>query len=215
MTAIKSADKYLVKEEDGVICLLTPPFDTTPMDPGYIKGYFPGVRENGGQYTHAAIWLAMAHARLHDGYGAYKLFSMMNPIQTTATYKGAMKYEQEPYAVTADIYSKAPDSGKGGWSWYTGSAGWMYQALIGDLLGIRKKGTRLFIDPSIPGDWEEYTMDYRFGGSLYIIHVRNPDRQIFGVDSITVDNISQPGNYIELIDDGAEHLVIVKMRQGR
>jgi len=212
ITAIRSADKYLVREEDGVICLLTPPFDTAPMDPGYIKGYYPGVRENGGQYTHAAIWLAMAHTRLRDGDGAYKLFSMMNPVNASATYKGSMKYEQEPYVVTADIYSKAPYNGKGGWSWYTGSAGWMYQALVGELLGIKKIGTRLFIDPTIPSDWNEYSIEYRFGTARYTIHVQNPDSLSFGCDSLRLDGRDIAENSFELSDDGMEHSVIVVMR---
>ena len=211
ITAVKSADRYLVKEEDGVICLLTPPFDKAAMDPGYIKGYYPGVRENGGQYTHAAVWLAMAHARLNDGNGAYKLFSMMNPIHASATYKGAMKYEQEPYAVTADIYSKEPYNGKGGWSWYTGSASWMYQALVSELLGITKKGNSLFVDPSIPSAWNEYTVEYRFGAARYTILIQNPDNQTHGCDSLFLDGDPIPGNSFPLTDDGREHLVIVKM----
>jgi cellobiose phosphorylase len=214
ITAIKSADRHLVREEDGVICLLTPPFDSAPAsDPGYIKGYYPGVRENGGQYTHAAIWLAMAHARLRDGDGAYKLFSMMNPVNASATYKGAMKYEQEPYAITADVYSKAPYAGKGGWSWYTGSAGWMYQALIGDLLGIRKKGDFLSIDPTIPSDWNEYSVDYKFGQSNYVIQVQNPDNIGFGCESLVVDGKKQDGNRFLLVDDGAAHMVTAVLRQ--
>jgi cyclic beta-1,2-glucan synthetase len=211
LSAIQSGNRHLVKEEDGVICLLTPPFDDAPMDPGYIKGYYPGVRENGGQYTHAAIWLAMAHVRLRDGEGAYKLLSMINPINITSTFKGLMKYEQEPYAVSADVYSKEPYVGKGGWSWYTGSAGWMYQALTYDVLGIKKIGNRLHIDPTIPSDWKEYTIDYKYKNTKYVIIVENPDKLTFGCESLMVDNDYQIGNSFELIDDGASHIVNIKI----
>lgn len=213
LTAIQSADRHLVKEEDGVICLLTPPFDSSPFDPGYIKGYYPGVRENGGQYTHAAIWLAMAHMRLRDGDGAYKLLSMMNPVNTTSSYKGATKYEQEPYVITADIYSQEPYGGKGGWSWYTGSAGWMYQALICDLLGIRKVGQRLYIDPTIPGEWNEYKVIYRYGNTEYTIIIENPNSLQHGCNSITLDNEFISGNSFELVDDGVGHVVKTTLSQ--
>jgi cellobiose phosphorylase len=150
----------------------------------------------------------MAHARLQDGDGAYKLFSMMNPINISATYKGAMKYEQEPYVLAGDIYSREPNSGKGGWSWYTGAAGWMYQALMSDLLGIRRKGSRLSIDPAIPGDWSEYTVDYHFGAARYMITIKNPDNLNSGCRSLYLDDIKQAENSFDLVDDGKEHSVV-------
>lgn len=208
-TAIDSAHKHLVREEDGVICLLDPPFDTVPKDPGYIKGYYPGVRENGGQYTHAAIWLAMAKARLKDGDGAYKLFSMINPVNTSSTYKGAMKYEQEPYVITADIYSKHPHAGKGGWSWYTGSAGWMYTALITEILGIKKKGDKMYMEPVIPSDWSGFTIEYTYGETKYNIEVENPENVSCGCRKLVLDKQEQKDNGFNLVDDGEIHTVKV------
>ena len=208
-TALKSANRYLVKDEDGVILLLTPPFNKTASDPGYIKGYYPGIRENGGQYTHAAIWLAMAHARAKDCINAYRLLSMINPIHTTTTYKGAVKYENEPYVITADISLGEPYTGKGGWSWYTGSAGWMYQAILHTLLGINKKDGRLYIDPAVPSQFKEYFIDYKHGAALYSIKVINGLDEGRYVSSLLLDGLFIEGNSFPLVDDGAVHHALV------
>ena len=151
--AMAAVEKYLVRRGDGLVLLFTPPFDHASPDPGYIKGYLPGVRENGGQYTHAAIWSVLAFAALGDGDKAGELFSLLNPINHASTRAGVYRYKVEPYVVAADIYAEPPHVGRGGWTWYTGSAGWMYRAGIEWILGLRLRGTRLYLDPCIPRAW--------------------------------------------------------------
>jgi len=206
-TAMESAYRHLVKEEDGVICLFTPPFDKTANDPGYIKGYYPGVRENGGQYTHAAIWMIMANLRLGHGDTAERLFAMINPVHMTSSFKGAMKYQQEPYVLTADVYSREPLGGRGGWSWYTGSAGWMYQAIVTEMLGIKKENDRLIIDPVISSEWSEFSVEYNYMDTKYIINVENPNRSNRGYDFLHLDKNRIEGNSIQLVNDGQNHTV--------
>ncbi len=207
--AMQSAWHYLVMEEESISLLLSPPFNKTNKNPGYIKNYIPGIRENGGQYTHAAVWLAIATSILKDYNMAQTLFTMLNPINITHNRKDALKYEKEPYVMTADISLSPPYTGRGGWSWYTGSAGWMYQGLLFWYLGIRKERNELIIDPATPASFGEYTVEYKYGGSLYEIKVQSRSKGIMLTDSLTVDNHVVKGNRLQLIDDGKRHLVLV------
>jgi len=212
LSAIQSAWRYLVKEEDGLSLLLTPPFNKTCKNPGYIKNYYPGVRENGGQYTHAAVWLAISAAMAEKYQMAYTLFTMLNPIHITSKRKDALKYEKEPYVMIADISLSAPYAGRGGWSWYTGSAGWMYQGLVKWFLGIRKEGEHLVIDPASPAIFGDYTVYYRHGTSEYQIKIeRTPGGEPAALE-ITVDGLGQEGNIIKLDDDDMVHLVNVTVK---
>jgi hypothetical protein len=156
--AMAAADDQLVRRDSGLALLFTPPFDRTPLDPGYIKGYPPGIRENGGQYTHAAAWLVIAHAMLGNGDKAAELFSLLNPINHASTRTGVHRYKVEPYVIAADLYSESPHIGRGGWTWYTGSAGWMYRAGIEAILGLRRKGQFLVFDPCIPRLWPGFKL---------------------------------------------------------
>ena len=194
-----------------MILLFTPPFDKSTRDPGYIKGYLPGVRENGGQYTHAAIWTAWAFAKLGQGDRAMELFRMLNPINHADTLENTMRYKVEPYVIAADIYSVSPHTGRGGWTWYTGSSGWMYRLGMEAILGINRVGNSLIINPCIPRDWTEFKVDYCFGSSHYKISVENPNRVNQGTKQITVDGKILPGNLIQLVDDGQQHNVHVLM----
>ncbi|MDY9921016.1 MAG: hypothetical protein U2P59_04265 [Synergistota bacterium] len=207
--AIYSAKKYLVNEKEGLSLLLTPPFDKTDKNPGYIKNYYPGMRENGGQYSHASVWLAIAASMIGDHNLSYDLFTMLNPIHISSTKRGALRYEKEPYVMVADMSSlDAPHTGRGGWSWYTGSSGWMYQGLINYLLGIKKEGLDLSIDPSTPSDFGDYTVWYKFGTSTYEIRVTGRTREDVFISELNVDGTVVAGNKIKLVDDGASHLVI-------
>ncbi len=208
-TAMQSAWRYLVMEEEALSLLLAPPFNKTSKNPGYIKNYIPGIRENGGQYTHAAVWLAIATSMLHDCNMAQSLFSILNPINITQNRKDALRYEKEPYVMTADISLSPPYTGRGGWSWYTGSAGWMYQGLLCWFLGIRKEGEELIIDPATPSSFGEYSVEYKYGGSLYEIRVESRSKGILTTETITADGSLIQGNRVLLKDDGEKHLIIV------
>ena len=160
--AMAAVEEYLVRRGDGLVLLFTPPFDHSDVDPGYVKGYLPGIRENGGQYTHGAIWSVLAFAALGDGDKAGELFSILNPINHASTRAGVHRYKVEPYVMAADVYTEPPHVGRGGWTWYTGSAGWMYQAGVEWILGFRLRGTTLLIDPCIPRAWPGYEIDFRY-----------------------------------------------------
>ena len=207
--AMASLDRYLVRRDAGLIQLLDPPFDQTTKDPGYIRGYVPGVRENGGQYTHAAVWAAMAFAQLGDSTRAWELARMINPIHHAQDAAGVARYKVEPYVLAADVYGVSPHVGRGGWTWYTGSAGWMYRLLTESLLGLHRVGNTLTLKPCIPADWPEYRIDYRFGASRYLIHVSltEADGAMSVPGSLTVDGIDQASRQIELVDDASIHLV--------
>jgi cellobiose phosphorylase len=166
--AMAQVDQRLVRRDFGLIQLLDPPFDKSPLNPGYIRGYVPGVRENGGQYTHAAIWTVMAFAKMGDVEKAWELMRMINPVQHG---DGPEVYKVEPYVVTADVYAVPPHIGRGGWSWYTGSSGWMYRLMIESLLGLTREPDRLLLSPRIPADWEGFTLSYRHGEATYRIRV--------------------------------------------
>jgi cyclic beta-1,2-glucan synthetase len=208
---MESVNRLLVKQAEQMILLFTPPFDMTESNPGYIKGYPPGVRENGGQYTHAAIWTAWAFATLGQGDRAGELFRLMNPIYQSNTPEKVARYKVEPYVIAADIYSQPAHAGMGGWTWYTGSAGWMYRLGIEAILGITRSGNSIQINPCIPKDWPEFQFTYRFGKTSYKVHVENPDGINRGIRELFLDRISFPGNRIPLIDDGGEHNIHVLM----
>jgi len=207
--AMASVDQYLVQRGEGLIILFTPPFDRTKLDPGYVKGYVPGVRENGGQYTHAAIWTVIAFAMLGDGDRAGELFALLNPINHASTRAGLHKYKVEPYVAPGDVYAVPPHTGRGGWTWYTGSAGWMYRAALENILGFKLQGDRLRIDPCIPRFWREFEIIYRHWQTTYRIKVENPQSLCRGVASVTIDGIKQEDDLILLSGDGQAHEVRV------
>jgi len=209
--AMGSVDKRLVKEAEQMILLFTPPFDKSAHDPGYIKGYLPGVRENGGQYTHAAIWTAWAFAKLGQGDRAAELFHMLNPISHADTPEKTARYKVEPYVIAADIYSVPPHVGRGGWTWYTGSSAWMYRLGIEAILGITRFGNALNINPCIPRDWTGFKVDYRFGNTHYKISVENPHNVNQGIQQIVLDGISLADKLIPLVDDDQPHEVRIMM----
>jgi cyclic beta-1,2-glucan synthetase len=209
--AMAAVEKHLVRRADRLILLFTPPFDNASPDPGYIKGYLPGVRENGGQYTHAAIWSVLAFAALGDGDKAGEFFSLLNPINHANSRAGASRYKVEPYVVAADIYAERPHSGRGGWTWYTGSAGWMYRAGIEWILGLRLRRSELHFDPCIPRAWRSFKIIFRYHSSRYEIIVENPYGVARGVVSIQLDgkSVASGTRHIQLSDDGATHHVRV------
>ena len=164
-------DQRLVRRDAGLIQLFDPPFDKSPLNPGYIKGYIPGVRENGGQYTHGAIWTAMAFALMGESERAWELFALLNPIHHGGTPQQIATYKVEPYVVAADVYAVAPHTGRGGWTWYTGSAGWMYRLLIETLLGVNLEGDQLRLTPRLPKAWTTYKIHYRYRQTVYHITI--------------------------------------------
>jgi cyclic beta-1,2-glucan synthetase len=210
--AMAAVNDQLIRKSDGLILLLTPPFDHTDHDPGYIKGYVPGIRENGGQYSHAAVWTVIAYAALGDGDKAGELFRMMNPIIRSSSRAGIQKYKVEPYVMAGDIYAEWPHVGRGGWTWYTGSSGWMYRAGMEWILGFRLRGMTLSIDPCIPRNWPRYSMKFKYHSSTYNIQVENPSSVAKGVVLTEVDGkIVQGAANIPLEDDGATHTIRVVM----
>ena len=212
--AMEAVDKRLVQRDHRLIQLLDPPFDKSDLNPGYIKGYVPGVRENGGQYTHGAIWAAMAFAQLSDSQRAWELLAIINPVSHGRSPEEIETYKVEPYVVAADVYAVSPHSGRGGWTWYTGSAGWMYRLIVESLLGLRLEADKLRFEPCLPADWETYTVHYRYRETLYHITVRQTpaaNNKMIGETSVTVDGVEQPDKTIPLIDDRHEHSVEVKI----
>jgi cyclic beta-1,2-glucan synthetase len=207
--AMDAVRAHLVRRDAQIVLLLTPPFDRMAHDPGYIKGYLPGVRENGGQYTHAALWTVLALARLGLGDDAMELFHMLNPINHMRTAEDVERYRVEPYVVAADVYAPPLHLGRGGWTWYTGSAGWMYQTAIEGLLGLRRSGARWSIDPCIPAMWPGYSAEWRVGQTRYRIAVTNPEHRGRGVLSASLDGVPIDPRAIPLLDDGETHDVAV------
>jgi cellobiose phosphorylase len=215
-SAMNAVYERLVRPEAALIQLLDPPFDKSDLDPGYIRGYVPGVRENGGQYTHGAIWTAMAFAALGDAVRAWQLTGMINPVNHSRSAAGAATYKVEPYVVAADVYAQAPHTGRGGWTWYTGSAGWMYQLIVESLLGFRLEGDRLSFMPCLPPDWEEYALRYRYRETFYDVVVRRADSQSneeLDTLSVRLDGIAQAAPFILLNDDRLPHQVDVQLRR--
>jgi cellobiose phosphorylase len=204
--AMEAVDKYLVRRDHALIQLLDPPFDKSGLDPGYIKGYVPGVRENGGQYTHGAIWAAMAFAAMGDSARAWELLAMMNPVNHGGSAEGIGTYKVEPYVVAADVYAVTPHTGRGGWTWYTGSAGWMYRLIVESLLGLRLEVDRLYVEPCIPDDWEGFAVHYRYRETTYHIKVIQGHD---GETRVTIDGVEQQGASVPLVDDRVGHAVEV------
>jgi cyclic beta-1,2-glucan synthetase len=203
-------EQRLVRRTDRLVLLFAPPFDRTTLDPGYIKGYGPGIRENGGQYTHAAAWAVAAFARLGDGDRAGELFQLLSPIQHTSRRASLQRYKGEPYAIAADVYSEPPHVGRAGWTWYTGAAGWLYRAGLESMLGFQKQGAALRIDPCIPRHWKRFEIRYRYGESRYRIRVENPTGVCSGVSRVELDGVRlEAAALIPLCDDGREHEALV------
>lgn len=212
--AMEALDARLVRRDQGLIQLLDPPFDTSDLNPGYIKGYVPGVRENGGQYTHAAIWAAMAFAALGDRRRAWELFAMINPVNHARSAEGLAIYKVEPYVVAADVYAVSPHVGRGGWTWYTGSAGWLYRLIVESLLGLRLEVDTLHVAPCLPADWPGFKLHYRYRETVYHIAVTQlPGGQ--GETKVTADGVERDDAAIPLVDDRREHTVEVKIFGGR
>jgi cyclic beta-1,2-glucan synthetase len=209
LQAMQSLDKHLVDNQAGLIKLLTPPFDGNGPNPGYIRGYLPGVRENGGQYTHGAVWAVMAFAEMGNIERAWELMALINPINHSLNSTAAERYKVEPYVVTADIYAVAPHVGRGGWSWYTGSAGWMYRLILESLLGLKRHGDRLSVNTRLPADWPQVTLNYREGSSEYRLIVRQGQ----GAAQVSIDGEKQSEAVITLVDDGKIHEVEVTLGQ--
>jgi cyclic beta-1,2-glucan synthetase len=215
--AMAALDTLLIDRQNGLAMLFNPPFDKTAIDPGYVKGYPPGIRENGGQYTHAAVWAAMAFAAQRDGDKASGLFWLLNPINRARTFTDAQRYRIEPYAVAADVYTVPPHVGRGGWSWYTGAAGWLYRAGLESILGFIVEGDTFRINPCIPSTWPRFEIRFKYRSSTYEITVDNPLRVSSGVTEIRVDGHSIPANdaRVRLEDDGATHKVVATMGPAR
>jgi cellobiose phosphorylase len=206
---MESVNQHLVRRDAGLIQLLDPPFDKSPMNPGYIKGYVPGVRENGGQYTHAAIWTTMAFAVLGDHQQAWELLGMINPVNHGRTPETVTVYKNEPYVVSADVYALSPHVGRGGWSWYTGSAGWLYRVMVETLLGLTLEEHKLHFKPCLPESWDAFTVKYRYKETPYHITIK---RTAAGEkESLTVDGVEQRDLVIALSDDRAPHTIEVRL----
>lgn len=209
--AMDSVRVHLVRRASQVILLLAPPFNRTQLDPGYIKGYLPGIRENGGQYTHAAQWVVLALTRLGSGDEAVELLHMLNPINHSRTAADAQHYRTEPYAVAGDVYDHPSHRGRGGWSWYTGSAGWMYRVALEGVAGLRRHGATFSLRPCIPQSWPSYTIEWKTGSATYRIVVENPERQCGNVSSATLDGRPVDSEAIPLLEDGQVHEVRIAL----
>ncbi|CNG90593.1 cyclic beta-1%2C2-glucan synthase [Yersinia kristensenii] len=209
--AMASLEQHLIRPDDGMALLFTPPFDKTPDDPGYIKGYPPGLRENGGQYSHAAMWVILAFAELGKGDKARDLFALLNPINHGDTPERIARYKVEPYVVAADVYSVAPHVGRGGWTWYTGSAGWMHRAGIEGILGIRREGQELVINPCIPANWPGFEATINLANTRYAIRVESPAQRCQGISSATLNGspLSYQLDGLRVALDGGEYELII------
>jgi cyclic beta-1,2-glucan synthetase len=219
LRAMESLDRHLLRRGDELALLFTPPFDHSPHDPGYIKAYVPGVRENGGQYTHAGVWTLIAYALLGDGDTAFDVFGMLNPVSRASTRTGIHAYRVEPYVVAADVYSCSPHVRLGGWTWYTGAAGWLYRAGLEWILGVRIRADRLELKPCVPREWRSFSARFHFGRAVWTIDFDNPDGVMSGVARVVVDGEEQPvgTQSLELRDEPGTHAVQVVLgmpRQG-
>jgi cellobiose phosphorylase len=209
--AMQAVDGRLVHRDAGLIQLFDPPFDKSSLNPGYIKGYFPGVRENGGQYTHGAIWTAIAFALMGDTDRAWDLFALLNPVHHSATSNQIATYKVEPYVIAADIYAVAPHIGRGGWTWYTGSAGWMYRLLLETLLGVNLEGNQLRLTPSMPRKWSTFTVHYRYRQTPYHIRITRLPSVSPGGNRLSLDGHALAGNTMSLLDDHRDHSVEMEL----
>jgi cellobiose phosphorylase len=207
--AMRAVLERLVQRDAGLVQLFDPPFDRSTVDPGYIKGYVPGVRENGGQYTHAAIWLAMALAELGERAAMSEILRMINPIRHGQTPEAIAAYQVEPYVMAADVYAAPAHLGRGGWTWYTGSAGWMYQLIVHSLVGVRIEGDTLYFRPCLPAEWPRVEMEYRHRDTPYHITIEN--RGGSQVAHVVLDGIAQQDLVIRLSDDRREHTARVEL----
>jgi cyclic beta-1,2-glucan synthetase len=203
--AMDAVRAHLVRRGPRIEPLLTPPFDRSSQEPGYIKGYPPGVRENGGQYTHAAVWTVMAMARLGSGDEAVELFHMLNPVNHTRTAADVERYKAEPYVLAGDVFAHPAHAGRAGWTWYTGAAGWMHRAGLESILGLRRRGATFEMDPCIPGSWPGYSIAWGFGATRYEIEVTNPERRCRGIAEAALDDTPVEPHAIPLVDDGGVH----------
>lgn len=205
--AMQSLNTQLVDQKIKLIKLLTPPFDKTTLNPGYIKGYLPGVRENGGQYSHAAIWALMAFAKLGERQKTWELYNLIQPVGHATNNESAATYKAEPYVMAADVYANTQHEGRGGWTWYTGSAGWMYQFVIGSLMGMQRQGNSIHFHPCFPLEWPFVTITYQFETSLY--HIKIVQEQEASKSWHEIDGASLPGSIVMLQDDGLIHSIEV------
>ncbi len=212
--AMAAVSTRLIREEERLLLLFTPPFDKTKRDPGYIKGYLPGIRENGGQYTHAALWTIWAFAELGEGDRAEALFRLINPIYRADSSEKADHYKVEPYVISADVYGVAPHTGRGGWTWYTGSSGWMYRLGVEALLGLRRTPDAFWLEPRVPRAWAGYTLVYRAGNATYRVQVHQTADLPTGEQQVTVDGQTQPDHKIALRGDSNPHEVIIRLGIG-
>ena len=203
--AMESAYKNLVQKDAKIIQLLEPPFDKSGKNPGYIKGYVPGVRENGGQYTHAAVWLITAFAKLGNNERVWELLDMINPVNHGKTTESIATYKVESYVLAADVYARTPHAGRGGWTWYTGSAAWMYRLITESFLGLKQEGNKLTITPCVPKEWESFKIHYRYRNTIY--HIIIVQKNEIGKQSITVDSVKQDDKIVLLTDDGNNHII--------
>ena len=210
--AMRSLEEQLVLEDARIVKLLTPPFDATAADPGYIKGYVPGVRENGAQYTHAALWAVLATALRRRGDRAFELLQMLNPLTHADTAAAMARYKVEPYVIPADVYTAPAALGRGGWTWYTGSASWFYRVGLEAILGFSKRGATLRIAPCVPAEWPEFTIEYRYGSSLYVILVQDPGAPRENGMEVVLDGTGLGTEVIPLREDGRRHEVVVRPR---
>jgi cellobiose phosphorylase len=208
--AMDAVYQHLVRRKDALIQLLDPPFDKAALDPGYIKGYVPGVRENGGQYTHAAVWVAMAFATLGDRRRAWELVSMINPVNHARSADAVATYKTEPYVVAADVYALPPHTGRGGWTWYTGSAGWLYRLIVESLIGVRRRGDTLHFAPCLPPDWPRVQVNYRYRETVYRVAIVQTSI-IDAETTVTVDGVERPDRAVRLADDRCDHAVEVRI----
>jgi len=212
LVALRSAEEHLVRDSEGVVPLLWPPFDLTERDPGYIKAYPPGIRENGGQYSHAAAWLGWAFAELGDGERALRVFRLLNPIERTARPEGVRRYRLEPYAIAADIASLEPHLGRGGWSLYTGAAGWAWRLGVEAILGLRRLGSELRIAPHLPPSWPGFEATLRTPEGVLEIEVQNPERVGSGRVELHVDGAPVAGDRVPLPTGGEVRRVVARVR---
>jgi cyclic beta-1,2-glucan synthetase len=208
---LEAAWQHLVREDEGLVLLFDPPLERMEPWPGYIQGYPPGVRENGGQYTHAALWFAMALARRGDGERAAKMLRLLNPIEHTGNPETAWRYGVEPYVIAADVYRLTGRIGQGGWSWYTGSAAWMYRAWVEEVLGMKLRGSQMRMEPVIPGWWQGFNLRYRHGEAIYEIQVENPEGRQCGVSWVEMDGRRLPDKVIPLERALVKHRILVHM----
>ena len=211
--SLKSLEKHIIKTKEKMVLLLTPPFDKAPLDPGYIKGYPPGVRENGGQYTHGSLWVPLAFAMKGEGDKAMDLIKMMHPIAHTSTKEEMLHFKVEPYVLAADIYSLPGQVGRGGWTWYTGSSGWMYSILLEEIFGFKLRGDKLLIQPVLPKQWDRISLHYQYHSARYDLIVENDPKLQKGNISIELDGNIQASEEIQLYDDGKVHQVLVRIKK--